>query len=98
MSDGQAQITWCRCMQPVPVRQALRDIADETVELLREPSRDELSDIAYGIGRLLGALTGRTYVPVPGGARHVRKIEERMAEYGCIRSRRHLLDGRCPSA
>lgn len=98
MSEIHARDEWCGCMRPVPVRQAVRDIVDEAVELLREPSRDELSDVAYGIGRLLGAVVGRTYVPVPGDGLHVRKIEERMAEYGCIRSRRHLLDGRCPSA
>jgi hypothetical protein len=27
--------------------------------------------------------------------RHVRKIEKRMEEYGCVRSRRHLVNGMC---
>jgi len=74
----------------------MADIISELGEIIAEPSRDELSDIAYGIGRLLGSVVRRSYVRVPGDRRHVAKIQERMVEYGCIRSRRHLVDGACP--
>jgi hypothetical protein len=39
----------------------------------------------------------RAYTAVYGDGRHVEKIEARMREYGCIRSKRHLKDGACPS-
>lgn len=98
MTAHGTENAWCACMGRVAPARAVRDILDEAVEMLKEPSKDELSDIAYGIGRLIGSLTGRPYVPFPGDALHVRKIEERMREYGCIRSRRHLIGGACPSA
>jgi len=78
-------------------RQALRDLLDELREFVSEPSRDELSDIAFGLGRLLGALSRRVYVPVWGAADHVTKIADRMNTYGCVRSRRHLINDACPS-
>lgn len=92
-----AQAQWCGCMRPQGPREALRDIWGELCEFVEEPSWDEASDIAYGIGRLLGGLRGRVYTAVPGDGRHVAKIEARMREYGCIRSKRHLQDGTCPS-
>jgi len=30
--------------------------------------------------------------------RHVRKIEARFEEYGCVRSKRNLVGGKCPAA
>jgi hypothetical protein len=30
--------------------------------------------------------------------RHVRKIEKRFEEYGCVRSKRNLVGGKCPAA
>jgi hypothetical protein len=62
-----------------------------------EEFKDELSDIAYGIGRLVAGIFGRNYVRVPGDTLHYEKIAARMAEYGCIRSKRFLVEGRCPS-
>lgn len=70
-----------------------RDIAQVWDNIL-----DEWSDIAFGFGRLFGNLAGRAYIPVWGAGRHERKIDMRMAEFGCVRSRRHLVDGKCPSA
>ena len=84
-------------MRPQSPREALRDIWGEVREFVEAPSWDEASDIAYGVGRLLGGLRGRVYISIPGDRRHVAKIEARMREYGCIRSKRHLQDGACPS-
>ena len=72
------------------VKQALHDIADEVVEFVQSPSRDEASDIAFGLGRLLGALCKRKYVGVWGDSLHIAKCNERFVEYGHFRSRRHL--------
>lgn len=80
------------------VKQALEALKDETVEFFREPSKDEASDIAYCINRLGGALIKRPYLNIVGGTKtHIDKIEQRMKEYGCIRSSRHLINGKCPS-
>jgi len=70
---------------------AVQDIKDEAIEFVKEPSMDELSDMLFGIGRLLGGLIGRVYVHVPGDARHIAKIDRRMAEYSCVRSKKHAV-------
>ena len=88
---------WCGCVAPVTLRAGTQDIVDECREFLREPSRDELSDICFGVGRLLGTLTGAAYRRVPFAGPHITKIVLRMDEHGCVRSRRHLRDGHCPS-
>lgn len=59
---------------------------------------DEWSDCVFGFGRLFGNLVGRPYIPVWGAGRHEHKIAKRMREFGCVRSRRNLVDGKCPSA
>jgi hypothetical protein len=89
---------WCGCFQPLTPAAAVRDILDELRELVAEPSRDEASDIAFGVGRLLGSLARRPYVPVPFAGLHIEKVAHRMLEHGCIRSKRHLVNDRCPSA
>lgn len=86
----------CACSAKLPVREASRELAAELVELLKEPSRDELSDVCYALGRLLGASIGRDYVKVPGDRLHINKVNTRLQEYGCIRSLRHLVSGNCP--
>lgn len=88
---------YCACMKPVSFRQGFRDIADEFVEMLKEPSADEFSDVMYGIGRLLAGIVGKSYVRMPFDRLHVFKIDERMQEHGCIRSKRHLVNNSCPS-
>ena len=72
------------------VREAVSTLLDEVVEFCEEPSRDEASDIAFGVGRLLGAVIGRKYVPVWGDGLHVAKCNARVAEYGHFRSRKHI--------
>ena len=51
----------------------------------------------FGVGRLLGYMCGRVYVKMWFDERHVKKIERRMEECGCVRSKRHLVNGVCPS-
>ena len=80
----------------------LKEIWDEVVEVFeakdREEVKDEVSDVMFGVGRLLGYGCGRVYVPVWYDERHVRKIEKRFEEYGCVRSKRNLVGGKCPAA
>ena len=79
----------------------LKEIWDEVVEVCEarswEELKDEVSDVMFGFGRLLGYLCGRVYVKMWLDERHVKKIEGRMEEYGCVRSKRHLVAGTCPS-
>lgn len=93
---------YCACLDVRTVPDALRDLADELAELpgVRHPTgaADELSDISWAVGRLLGSVLGRPYLRVPGDRRHTRKIASRMRTHGCVRSRRHLTAGRCPSS
>jgi hypothetical protein len=87
----------CHCSAKLSVKDSLRELASESVELLKEPSRDELSDVCYAVGRLLGALSGKSYVKVPGDKLHIDKVNARLLEYGCVRSKRHLVAGVCPT-
>jgi len=79
----------------------LKDIWDEVVELSEvkdwDEFQDELSDVVFGLGRLVGYFRGVKYVSLYGDRRCVEKKEKRMKEYGCTRSRRHLVEGRCCS-
>ena len=91
----------CGCVKVITVRHALRVIIDEAIEFTQsktiEEAKEEASDVCFSIGRLLGAVVGRTYVPVPYDGRCQAKRAKRLREYGCIRSRRNLVDGRCPN-
>lgn len=98
---SQAQVPseeWCACMGTLSAKQALKDLADEAVELAKEPSKDELSDVVFAVGRLLGSLINKPLVTLPGSRLHVEKISHRMQHHGCVRSVRHLQDGACPSS
>ena len=81
---------YCECYVKRKVKDACVDIFDELVELVKVRSlvdfKDELSDVCFGMGRLLGSLIGKEYVRFIGDGAHIRKIECRMIEYGCIRS------------
>lgn len=91
-------MNYCKCHQPLNFKEALAGLKDEAIEFVEEPSADEASDIAYSINRLVGGLFNKAYIRVlPTGGIHERKIQLRMDEHGCIRSKRHLVDGRCPS-
>ena len=77
----------------------LKEIWDEVVEVFEakdwEEVKDEVSDVMFGVGRLVGYVCGRVYVSVWYDGRHVRKIEKRFEEYGCVRSKRNLVGGKC---
>ena len=93
---------FCKCLEVLPVRVAIIHIAEEAKELFEVKSfdefKDEASDVMWGIGRLLGALVGKPYISVWGDALHRNKVEARMAEYSCVRSKRHLHNGKCPTS
>ncbi len=76
------------------------EIWDEVCEVCEagswEELKDEVSDVMFGFGRLFGYMCGRVYVGMWFDERHVKKIEGRMEEYGCVRSKRHLVAGMCP--
>lgn len=102
---------WCKCMEVRPFREAIADLIGlelidgkrrgELFELFEAKSFDELkdeaSDIAWGIGRLIAGLFGKVYWRVPGDRRHYEKVKARMDDYGCTRSKRFLVKGRCPN-
>jgi len=56
-------------------------------EMNKEGVLDEISDMCWGVGRLVGGLVGRKYVRVFGDRRHYEKVKERYEECGCIRSK-----------
>jgi len=92
---------FCACFGVRSFGDAVKDIADELKECMEVKSvaelKDELSDVCWGVGRLLGGLVGRVYVHVPGDGAHYQKVMRRMDEYGCVRSKRLLVEGECPS-
>ena len=78
---------YCKCFENRKLKDAVKDIWEEIVEFAKEPSYDELSDIAYGINRLVGSLMKKKYIRIFPDKLHVEKINKRFEEYGCIRSR-----------
>ena len=91
-------MTYCLCHSTLTLSQAKEGLFDEIKEFIAEPSLDEASDIIYCLNRMAGSLVGKPYVRIfPGGKLHIQKIEKRMLDYGCIRSKRHLISGICPS-
>ncbi len=102
---------WCSCMEVKSIRGGLADLfsrrlvdgkkVGELWELFEVRSKsellDELSDISWGIGRVIGGITGKPYIRIIGDKRHYQKVANRMDDYGCIRSRRFLIDGKCPT-
>jgi len=108
---GMKNVRWCGCMNVRPWRDGFadifsRDLIDgkrrgEIYELFEvknfEEFKDELSDIAWGIGRILGGLRKKAYVRVIGDGIHYNKVVDRINKYGCMRSKRFLVDGKCPN-
>lgn len=90
---------YCRCHDRLSLKEGVISIAEEVVEFIKSPSMDELSDIVYAINRTVSSLIGLYYFPIIPilDRKHKLKIEERMKNYRCIRSTRHLLNGKCPS-
>ena len=82
-------------------KKRLSDIWDERVEISEVKSMeefwDECSDVVFGFGRLLGYFCGVKYVHLYGAEACLEKKKKRMAEYGCTRSKRHLVCGMCRS-
>ena len=105
------KVQWCGCMQVRPWKEGLADIFSrelvkgkpkgELWELFEVKSvaefKDELSDISWGIGRIIGGFVKKAYVRVPGDGIHFRKVADRVEAYGCMRSKRFLIDGECPN-
>lgn len=106
-----SKVQWCGCMQVRPVKEGVADLFSrqlvdgkprgEFYELLEARTmakfKDELSDIAWGVGRIIGGFLNKAYVRVPGDGIHYRKVVERIEEYGCMRSTRFLIEGKCPN-
>lgn len=98
-----SELEFCGCVsnRSDEWRNRFVDIWDEIVELVEVKSWDEFldewSDVVFGFGRLLGWAWGVNYVHLYGAERHIEKIKRRMAKYGCVRSKRHLVSGKCPS-
>jgi len=97
------EVKFCGCVRngKGELGQRLRDLWDEVIELAEAKSVDEFwdewSDIVFGLGRLVGYFKGVGYVRVWGDEKCVKKKIQRMLEYGCTRSKRHLFCGICPS-
>ena len=74
----------------------------EFYELLEVKSvaefKDELSDIAWGVGRIIGGIIKKPYIRIPGDGIHYHKVVERIEDYGCMRSKRFLVEGKCPNS
>lgn len=87
---------YCNCLKPLRPKEALGHLKDEAQEFFEKPSMDEFSDCAFSVGRLVASLFGKVYVRIPFDNLHRKKIDARMKEFGCVRSRAHLLNGKCP--
>jgi len=105
------KVEWCGCMEVRSPKEGFADIFSrelvkgkpkgELWELFEVKSfaefKDELSDICWGIGRIIGGFRGKAYVRVLGDQIHYEKVVARVNEYGCMRSKRFLVGGECPN-
>jgi hypothetical protein len=108
---NKKNVQWCGCMDVRSPKEGFKDIFSrelvdgkprgEMWELFEVKSvaefKDELSDIAWGVGRIVGGFLKKAYVRIPGDGIHYRKVVDRIEQYGCMRSKRFLVDGHCPN-
>jgi hypothetical protein len=106
------QVHWCGCMDVRSWKDGVADLFSrelvdgklrgEFYELLEvknmDEFKDELSDIAWGVGRIVGGILQKPYVRIPGDKIHYNKVVARVEEYGCMRSKRFLVEGKCPNS
>lgn len=57
----------------------------------------EISDIAYAVGKIVGKVLGKEYVSILGDGASYSTKHARMKKQGCFRSKRLLVNGRCPN-
>lgn len=92
-------LKYCQCYQPLPLKTALRYVREEVTEFIQDPSMDELGDVIRVVNRLAGSLCNRAELTIiPNLKSNVAKVNKRMTETGCVRSHRHLINGKCPSS
>lgn len=87
----------CNCWKPLSIRRAVGALVEETCEFVLKPSLDEFDDMKVCLNRLVGSLINQATFDLVATPRYDAKVGSRMKQYGCIRSTRHLVDGRCPS-
>lgn len=106
------KVQWCGCMDVRTWKDGVADLFSrelvdgklrgEFYELLEVKNmaefKDELSDIAWGVGRIIGGIFNKAYIRIPGDGIHYRKVVGRVQEYGCMRSKRFLVNGKCPNS
>ena len=88
----------CNCWQPLSVRQAVTAVIDETKEFCAEPALDEWDGVKVCLNRLVGSFFKKSSIQIFDTPLYDSKAAERMSSYGCIRSKRHPNNGRCPSS
>ena len=89
---------YCNCFRPLPFKTSLGHLTAEIKEFIAEPSLDEFSDILRCTNRLIGGIFNRPEITVfPYPQIHIDKVQGRMNKHGCVRSERHLINGKCPS-
>jgi hypothetical protein len=57
----------------------------------------EISDIAYAVGKIIGKVFHKEYISVIGDGASYETKHGRMQKQGCYRSKRLLVNGKCPS-
>lgn len=87
----------CNCWTPLSVGKATKAIIDELNEFRKHPTRDEWDDVKVCANRLIGSFFKQASIQILQTPLYDSKVATRMSDYGCIRSKRHLIDGNCPS-
>ena len=87
----------CRCISKrSPIKEAVGFFIRKFGGFIVCPTCKEGSDLAFALGRLLGSVSGKVYVSVPGDGECLEKLRERMMIRGCVRPYKHLRGGKCP--
>lgn len=98
MNPHSTMITRCNCWVPLSTKQATAALLDEILEFVSKPSLDEFDDVKVCLNRLFGSFINEATFELMTTPLYDAKVTSRMEQYGCIRSARHLVDGRCPSS
>jgi len=83
----------CRCINN---RAKLKDATIKLVEscfrFLLYRTTEDLSVFSFSLGRFLGSVTGRVYIPVPEDGEYLSILKNRMRICGCVDPSRKCLE------
>ena len=74
----------CKCLnKPETFFKSAKNVIKSSIRFILIPRSDNFSATSFAIGRFLGSIFGKVYVPVLGDHEHLEKIREDVFIKGC---------------